>query len=182
MKNILKLSPSNLFLGILGFEAIISLINLSVIPGVMPVVQVIGNVLPVVDNFMHKTIVHPSVAPYIALTSALLPLKVFVAYILVLQLSPEDKLTLISFPSSNATVVRKIYGTILVLILNVGFVWYVFSYGDAGYFDSDSPPGSAASKYRLVSEGGIKMWLGWAVMHLVCLALVLGLLLAFVDE
>jgi hypothetical protein len=70
----------------------------------------------------------------------------------------------------------------LVLILSVGFAWYVFIYGDTLYFDTNVPPISALAKYQLVGAGGIQMWLGWSVMHLAMMTLVLGLLIAFVDE
>lgn len=182
MKNILKLPPLTVFLGIMCIEAILSLIDLSVLPGAMLMTMTAGKFLPVVDNFMRNTSVPSSVAPYIAMTCALTPVKVFVAYLYISQLPPSEKSVIVSFPSSHATISRKIFSTFLVLMLSVGIGWYVFSYGDTSYFNTDVPPGTALAKNHLVSTGGIQMWLGWSVMHLSILSLLLGLLISFVDE
>lgn len=182
MRKILISHPSALFIGIIGFEAIFSLMDLSMFPGVMPVTKVLGYIFPVINNFTFNSSVSSSVAPYIALTCALTPVKAFVAYFLVMQLSPRDKSLVVNFPSSNASLPRKVFSTFLVLILNAGIAWYVFNFGDSSYFNTDVSLNSAAAKYRLVSAGGIQMWLGWAVMHLTIMALLLGLLVAFVDE
>lgn len=182
MKKILKLPPLTILAGILGLEAILSLMDLSVLPGAMLMTMTAGKFLPVVDNFMRNTAVPSSVAPYIALTCVLTPVKVFVAYLYVVRLPPREKSLIVCFPSSHATISRKIFGTFLVLMLSVGFAWYASIYGDTSYFNTDVPPGSALAKYHLVSAGGIRMWLGWSVMHLAMMTLVLGLLVAFVDE
>jgi hypothetical protein len=149
----------------------------------MSIAKNTGIIFPVVNNFMGNTTVSSSVVPYIALTCALMPVKIFISYLLILRLSPRDKMLLVSFPSSQTTIAKKIYSTLLVVLLNAGFWWYVFiTYGEASYFNTNIPPKTAIIKFHLVSHGGIQMWLGWSVMHLAMMALLLGLLAVFVDE
>ncbi len=140
MSNILKLPPSKIFLWILGIEAIFSLIDLSVIPGVMALAKSTGSIFPVVENLLHNPLVPSETIPYVALTCALTPAQVYVAYLLTLQLPPEEKAFWASFPSGDATVSRKIFSSIWVFLASVGFLWYAGTYGDTGYFNTDIPP------------------------------------------
>lgn len=183
MNRIFQLPPLKVFLWILGIEAIFSLIDLSVIPGVMAMAKSTAIIFPVIENLLLNPLVPPEVIPYVALTSVLIPAKVYVAYLLILRLPPEEKAFWASFPSSDATVGRKISSTVWVLLICILFVWWlIFQYGGAWYYNTDTPPRSAIAKFHLVIAGGLRMWLGWALMHLALLALVLGLILAFVDE
>lgn len=182
MSDIHKQPQFKIFLWILGIEAIFSLIDLSGIPGVMAMAKSTGIIFPVIENLSRNPLVPPAAIPYVALTCVLLPAKVYVAYLLILRLPPEEKAFWASFPSSDATLTRKIFSSIWVFISSVGFLWYVVGYGDTGYYNTDIPPRTAIAKFHLLIAGGLKMWLGWAVMHLALLALVLGLMLAFADE
>jgi hypothetical protein len=182
MSHIFKLPPLKMFLGILGIEAIFSLTDLSVIPGVMAMAKSTSHIFPVIENLLRNPLVPPSVIPYVALTCVLIPAKVYVAYLLILQLSPKEKAFWASFPSGNATLTRKIFSSIWVLLSCGLCAWFLFRYGESTYINTNTPPRSAITKFHLVISGGLRMWLGWAVMHLAVVAYILGLLLAFVDE
>jgi len=176
-------SPGYFFGLILALEALFSFFDLSRIPGMMHMVEAIGVVIPVVANFLTNTAVKSNVAPYVALTCLLMPVKIFFTYLMILRLSSKDKALVICFPSSDATVIKKSVSFVLLFLLTVGMSWYVFfSYGDSSYFTSSDLPRSAIAKYRLVSASGIEMWFGWSVMHLTVMSFLLGLQLVFLID
>lgn len=158
MNRIFQLPPLKVFLWILGIEAIFSLIDLSVIPGVMAIAKSTAIIFPVIENLLLNPMVPPEVIPYVALTSVLIPAKVYVAYLLILRLPPEEKAFWASFPSSDATVGRKISSTIWVLLICMMFVWWLmFLYGGAWYYNTDTPP--------QISNRKISSCYRWRVTH-----------------
>lgn len=174
--------PYRLLISILVLEAILSLLNLLYIPGVLSLTAWMSAILPVVENIKADATVHPNVAPYIAMTSLLLPIKVFAAYLMMLRQSPRDKELVGYFPSSNATLPRRVISSVLLILLSMGVGWYVFfSYGGE-YFHSPDALRSAKDKYHLITGGGIGMWLGWSLMYLLPITFLLGLLVTFFVE
>ena len=177
----MKAHPASIFVLILALEAIFSLLPIAKIQALVFITEGLGAVVPVVSNFMANVAATQNVAPYVALTCLLMPLKVFAAYLIILRLSPEDKRLVLHFPSSDAAIGRRIFSSTLLFLLTIGAAWYVFSYGDS-YFGSTDAPRSANLKYHLVAEGGIGMWLGWPLMHLTPASFLFGLFVAFIVE
>lgn len=176
-------SGGNVFLFVLAIEAVLSVIDLSKIPGAVVFAEIVGSYVPVVSHFLSNPSANQDVAPYIAITVLLLPLKAYLAFGVVARLSREDKEKVVYFPSSEASFPRKILSSAIAIALNVGLAWYVlFQFGEIDYFSSPDIPRGAITKYHLVSSSGIQMWLGWSVMHLVVLAFLMGVLLAFAIE
>lgn len=175
--------PVNVFLLVLAVEAMLSVVDLSQIPGVTTFLEVVGDSIPVVNHFRSNPAADKDVGPYIAITLLLFPLKSYAAFAVISRLTKEDRARVICYPSSDASFIRKLVSSAIVVSLNVGLAWYVFfQFGEMNYFGSLDIPRSATAKYHLVNAAGIQMWVGWSVMHLVVTAFLVGLLFVFVAE
>lgn len=181
MSTIIKSDPGRLFILVLAFEAILSIGNLSSYSSALFLAESLSGIFPVVGNFLSNPTSNPDVAPYIGLTFLLMPLQIYAAYFIIARHTKADKAHIASFPLSDAGPARKIISSIFVLLLNVGFIWYVLFYGN-DFFTSSDTTRNIAAKYRLVNGGGIGMWIGWSVMHLIVLVFLMGLLLVFVTD
>ena len=177
----MKANPGQLFILILAFEAILSIGNLSHYSSTLFLAESVRSVFPVVGNFLSNPTSNPDVAPYIALTLLLMPLKIYAAYFIIMRFSKSDKTHIAYFPLSNASIARKIISSIFVLLITLGLIGFVLFYGDDFYTSSEATRRIRAN-YRVVSEGGIGMWIGWSVVRLIVLASVMGLLFVFIAE
>jgi hypothetical protein len=174
--------PGWLFTILLVLEALLSVLELHRIPGIISLTKGIGAIFPVVTNFMLAPSISPNVAPYLALTILLMPIKVYLAYRILLRLSKADIRDLVTLPSSEASFARKLISLTFVITLNVGCGYYVlFAYGGE-YFVSPDALRSAVAKYRLISGGGIWMWVSWSVFYLSLFASLIGMLSLFIVE
>lgn len=174
-------TPSLLYIVVLTLEALLAVTDLSQFSGAVDFAKYTGQFIPVVRNFLSDASSDPNVAPFIALTFALLPVKIYASCIIFFRHKESDKALIASFPSSASSTVKKIYSTALVFLMNALCVLYILFYGD-GFYTSSSVTRSITNKYYLVSEGGVGMWLGWSVMHLTVMAFVVGLLFVFIIE
>lgn len=166
----------------LVIEAILSVSELSRTPGVMSLTKVVGDVFPAVTNFMLAPSASPNVAPYLALTILLMPVKVYFAYRILLRFSRTELGNLATLPSSNSSLARRLMSSLFVIVLSVGFFYAVFFTSGNEYFTSQEALRSAAAKYRLILTGGIWMWVSWSILELMVVVFLLGLLFVFVVE
>lgn len=195
------IKPAKAFLMVLAVEAILSRADLSQIPGMLALTEIIGNYIPVVSHFLSNPSISRNVPVYIAITLLLLPLKIYFAYKIIATLTQKSKLevsrhngassraSLFSksevacFPSSEASFFKKIRSTIYVIFLNIIVIWSTFSlYVYTEYLRHGNALRSSKDIYKLIYSSGTGMWFGWSVWNLIPVALAMGLLLAFFVE
>lgn len=121
-------------------------------------------------------------AIYISITLVFVPFSTFIAYQIIKSHDIKSRELLFVAPTDNKSLIKRIFNTILIVVIALSFTWYLIDFGSVSFITEDLGAASALKKYNLILAGGLYAWLGWVVCYLTIFSFVWGCIWFFVID